>query len=120
MTNKHLSQISKRKSKNITIQHSPPEIEKVVFVVDRNDLDTQTIREFNSFQEGSADTTDNTNKLVKQFKDDTPLIVTTIQKLNNAITHERHLMKMDKLKDKKIIFIFDECHRSQFGETLYI
>jgi type I restriction enzyme R subunit len=94
-----------------------PEIEKVVFVVDRNDLDTQTIREFNSFQEGSVDTTDNTSKLVKQFRDDTPLIVTTIQKLNNAITHERHLLKMDKLKDKKIIFIFDECHRSQFGET---
>lgn len=94
-----------------------PDIKKVVFVVDRNDLDTQTIREFNSFQEGSVDTTNNTGKLVKQFSDDTKLIVTTIQKLNNAITKERHLLKMDKLKDKKIIFIFDECHRSQFGET---
>ncbi|HRN70545.1 MAG TPA: HsdR family type I site-specific deoxyribonuclease, partial [Candidatus Woesebacteria bacterium] len=94
-----------------------PEIYKVVFVVDRNDLDTQTIREFNGFQEGSVDTTNNTKKLIKQFADDTKLIVTTIQKLNNAITHETHLLKMDKHKDKKIIFIFDECHRSQFGET---
>src|SRR5258706_13324348 len=94
-----------------------PEIYKVVFVVDRNDLDTQTIREFNSFKEGSVDTTDNTRQLVTQFSDETKLIVTTIQKLNNAINQEHHLIKMDKLKDKKIIFIFDECHRSQFGET---
>lgn len=93
-----------------------PEIYKIVFVVDRNDLDTQTIREFNGFKEGSVDTTDNTRELVKQFSDDTKLIVTTIQKLNTAISHERHLVKMDKLKDKKIVFIFDECHRSQFGE----
>lgn len=94
-----------------------PEIFKVVFVVDRNDLDTQTIREFNGFKEGSVDTTDNTRELVKQFGDDAKLIVTTIQKLNTAISHEHHLVKMDKLKDKKIVFIFDECHRSQFGET---
>lgn len=94
-----------------------PDIYKVVFVVDRNDLDTQTIREFNSFQEGSVDTTSNTKKLIKQFGDDTKLIVTTIQKLNNAISNDRHQLKMDKHKDKKIIFIFDECHRSQFGET---
>lgn len=94
-----------------------PEIYKVVFVVDRNDLDTQTIREFNGFKEGSVDTTDNTTQLVKQFSDDTKLIVTTIQKLNTAITYDKHLKKMDQLKNKKIIFIFDECHRSQFGET---
>lgn len=94
-----------------------PDVYKVVFVVDRNDLDTQTIREFNNFKDGSVDGTDNTKQLVRQFADGTRLIVTTIQKLNTAITHERHLLKMDKLKDKKIIFIFDECHRSQFGET---
>jgi len=94
-----------------------PEIHKIVFVVDRNDLDTHTIREFNMYQEGSVDGTDNTKKLVKQFSDDSKLIVTTIQKLNNAITSDRHLIKMDKSKDKKIVFIFDECHRSQFGET---
>ena len=95
-----------------------PEIHKVVFVVDRNDLDYQTIKEFNKFKEGSVDSTDNTNTLVKQFGDDnSKLIVTTIQKLNTAISKERHLMKMDSHKDKKIVFIFDECHRSQFGET---
>ncbi len=95
-----------------------PDIYKVVFVVDRNDLDTQTIREFNSFKKGSVDTTDNTNTLVKQFVDpDSKLIVTTIQKLNNAVSNTRHALKMDKLRDEKIVFIFDECHRSQFGET---
>ena len=94
-----------------------PEIYKVVFVVDRNDLDYQTIKEFNKFKEGSIDGTDNTKMLVGQFEDETKLIVTTIQKLNAAISREKHLVRMDKLKDKKIIFIFDECHRSQFGET---
>ncbi len=94
-----------------------PEIYKVVFVVDRNDLDYQTIKEFNKFKEGSVDSTDDTKMLVRQFKDDAKLIVTTIQKLNNAVSYERHLKVMDKLKDKKIVFIFDECHRSQFGET---
>lgn len=95
-----------------------PEVDKVVFVVDRNDLDTQTINEFNGFRKGSVDGTDNTKELVKQFGDDsTKLIVTTIQKLNVAISYEHHTKKMDKLRDKKIVFIFDECHRSQFGET---
>ena len=95
-----------------------PKVKKVVFVVDRNDLDNQTIREFNTFREGSVDATDNTAQLVRQFNDpDTKLIVTTIQKLNNAITRERHALKMDALKDEKMVFIFDECHRSQFGET---
>ena len=93
-------------------------IYKVVFVVDRNDLDTQTIEEFNRFKKDSVDQTDNTSHLVKQFNDPSnKLIVTTIQKLNNAISNQQHLLKMDEHKDKKIIFIFDECHRSQFGET---
>ena len=90
---------------------------KVVFVVDRKDLDFQTTKEFNSFSDGSVDGTDNTKALVKQFSDDTKLIVTTIQKLNTAISKERYLQKMEELKDKHIVFIFDECHRSQFGET---
>ena len=94
-----------------------PEITKVVFVVDRRDLDYQTTKEFNSFSSGSIDWTDNTKALVKQFEDDTPLIVTTIQKLNTAIQKEKYLKKMEGLKDKKIVFIFDECHRSQFGDT---
>lgn len=95
-----------------------PDIYKVVFVVDRNDLDTQTIREFNNFKEGSVDQTDNTNTLVNQFGNpDNKLIVTTIQKLNNAISNQRHQLKMEAHKDEKIVFIFDECHRSQFGDT---
>lgn len=94
-----------------------PQVKKVVFVVDRKDLDYQTTKEFNSFSKGSIDGTDNTTALVKQFSDDTRLIVTTIQKLNTAISKKQHKAKMDKLKDEKIVFIFDECHRSQFGET---
>ncbi|WP_178861263.1 type I restriction endonuclease subunit R [Thiomicrorhabdus cannonii] len=95
-----------------------PNVDKVVFCVDRKDLDYQTAKEFNSFSEGSVDSTDNTHKLVKQFGDtDTKLIVTTIQKLNTAIMKDRYKSAMEPLKDKHIIFIFDECHRSQFGET---
>lgn len=94
-----------------------PNIHKVVFVVDRKDLDFQTTKEFNSFSEGSIDGTTNTSALVRQFSDNTPLIVTTIQKLDNAIKKGRHSAKMELLKDKKMVFIFDECHRSQFGAT---
>lgn len=104
-----------------------PQIHKVVFVVDRKDLDYQTTKEFNSFQEGSIDGADNTSNLVKQFTDsyvdkkgglkNSKLIVTTIQKLNTAISKLKYEGKMADLKDKRIIFIFDECHRSQFGDT---
>ncbi len=94
-----------------------PQVKKVVFVVDRKDLDYQTTKEFNSFSKGSIDGTDNTKALVKQFSDDTKLIVTTIQKLNTAISKSQYLYQMGKLKDEHIVFIFDECHRSQFGET---
>jgi len=104
-----------------------PEVDKVVFVVDRKDLDYQTSKEFNSFSDGSVDGTDNTQILVNQFlgkhKDkkgvakDSNLIITTIQKLNTAISKAHYLKDMEELKDKKIVFIFDECHRSQFGET---
>lgn len=104
-----------------------PEVHKVIFVVDRKDLDYQTTKEFNSFSDGCIDGTDNTSNLVKQFigtyKDkkgeakNTKLIVTTIQKLNTAISKLKYEKKMADLKDKRIIFIFDECHRSQFGDT---
>lgn len=110
-----------------------PKVHKVVFVVDRRDLDSQTTKEFNSFSDGSVDGTDKTKVLVDQFageyvvkgkgegKDgelkDCPLIVTTIQKLNSAIKNPKYLSKMEPLKEQRIIFIFDECHRSQFGET---
>ena len=103
-----------------------PEVYKVVFVVDRKDLDYQTMKEFNAFKEGSVDSTANTNSLVNQFlgkfkdkkgvRKDSDLIITTIQKLNNAISgHYRN--QLEPLKDERFVFIFDECHRSQFGET---
>lgn len=94
-----------------------PHVHKVVFVVDRKDLDFQTIKEFNSFQADSVDATNNTSGLVKKFADDTSLIVTTLQKLNTAISSQKHLQTMEGLRDKRMVFIFDECHRSQFGET---
>ena len=94
-----------------------PQVKKVVFVVDRKDLDYQTTKEFNSFSKGSIDGTDNTNALVKQFSDETKLIVTTIQKLNSAISKKQYMVRMGKMVEERIVFIFDECHRSQFGET---
>ncbi|MDI1293445.1 MAG: type I restriction endonuclease subunit R [Methylobacter sp.] len=95
-----------------------PKVHKVLFVVDRKDLDFQTANEFNAFSKGSVDSTTNTHKLVAQLTNDsTKLIVTTIQKLNNAIMKERYLGKIEHLQDKKFVFIFDECHRSQFGDT---
>lgn len=94
-----------------------PQVHKVVFVVDRKDLDYQTTKEFNSFSKGSIDGTNDTSTLVKQLTGDPKLIVTTIQKLNTAVTKSRHIKKMESLRDKRVIFIFDECHRSQFGKT---
>jgi len=94
-----------------------PKVHKVVFVVDRADLDYQTIKEFNHFSEGSVDGTDNTKALVNQLAGDTRLTVTTIQKLNTAISREHHEAKLAEVKDKRVVFIFDECHRSQFGDT---
>jgi len=94
-----------------------PEVHKVVFVVDRKDLDYQTMQEFNAFKKGSVDVTSKTSTLVKQFADDTPLILTTIQKLNRAIAPGKFESAMGHLRDKRVVFIFDECHRSQFGGT---
>jgi type I restriction enzyme R subunit len=95
-----------------------PKVHKVIFVVDRKDLDYQTAREFNSFAKGSIDITGDTSTLVKQLSEETPkLVLTTIQKLNNAIMNGKYLSKIGHLQDKKIVFIFDECHRSQFGDT---
>lgn len=95
-----------------------PDVEKVLFVVDRNDLDTQTSREFNAFKAESVDSTDNTATLVKQLDQrHDKLIVTTLQKLNRAISSDHYVNKVEYLKDKKVVFIFDECHRSQFGDT---
>jgi len=94
-----------------------PQVHKVVFVVDRKDLDYQTMNEFNSFKKDSVDVTNNTSSLVRQLTDNTKLVLTTIQKLNNAITKAHFENKLTHLRDKKVVFIFDECHRSQFGDT---
>jgi type I restriction enzyme R subunit len=94
-----------------------PAVDKVIFVVDRKDLDYQTMKEFNSFKKDSVDVTNNTNNLVKQLTDDSKLVLTTIQKLNNAISKDHYKKRLASLKDKKVVIIFDECHRSQFGFT---
>ncbi len=95
-----------------------PEVAKVVFVVDRKDLDYKTMEDFNDYKEGSVDATENTRGLVEQLGDpNTRLIVTTIQKLHIDISKMRHEKKVEALKDARMVFIFDECHRSQFGKT---
>lgn len=94
-----------------------PAIRKVVFVVDRKDLDYQTNQEYDKFSKGSVSSATNTDDLIKKFIDpNVSIIVTTIQKLNNAISG-RNVSKMKSIKDMRMVFIFDECHRSQFGDT---
>jgi type I restriction enzyme, R subunit len=94
-----------------------PHIKKVFFLVDRKDLDSQTLDEFNKFEPDSVDRTDNTGKLITQIRDLTkPLIVTTIQKMANAVQNKQYTEIMDSYKNERVIFIVDECHRSQFGE----
>lgn len=93
-------------------------IDKVIFCVDRKDLDYQTSKEFNAFSKGSVGDVNNTEQFVDQMiSSNYNIIVTTIQKLNNAISKPYYLKQMETIKDKRIVFIFDECHRTQFGET---
>lgn len=90
-----------------------PYIDKVLFVVDRKDLDYQTIKEYDRFEKGAANSNKNTAILQKQLEDDTSsIIVTTIQKLDVFIQKN----KGHEVYDKHIVLIFDECHRSQFGD----
>ena len=94
-----------------------PSINQVFFLVDRKDLDKQTLDEFNKFDPGCVDMTNQTDKLIKQIKDSSkPLIITTIQKMANACSNPKYAGVMEKYKDLKTVFIIDECHRSQFGE----
>ncbi len=93
-----------------------PSIQKVIFLVDRKDLDSQTVSEFNKFQEGSVDNTDNTETLVKYLANPTKKIVlTTIQKMSKACVISKYNEIIQKFYNQKIVFIIDECHRSQFG-----
>lgn len=92
-------------------------IDKVFFLIDRKDLDDQTVDEYNSFEQGCVDNTDSTATLVKDLQDsDKTLIITTIQKMANAVKNKRYEEIMALLADKKCVFIIDECHRSQFGK----
>lgn len=89
-------------------------IDKVFFVVDRKDLDYQTMKEYQKFSPDSVNGSSNTAELKRNIeKDDNKIIVTTIQKLHNLMTSENNL----PIYDKQVVFIFDECHRSQFGEA---
>ena len=90
-------------------------IEKVFFLVDRRDLDSQTIDEFNKFEPDSVDMVDSTASLVKKIKDSNKkMIVTTIQKMSNAINKNAHVL--EEYRKKRVIIIIDECHRTQFGD----
>jgi len=90
-----------------------PSIDKVLFIVDRKDLDYQTMREYDKFQKGAADSNTSTAVLKRQLEDpNTRIIITTIQKLDRFISGN----KGHTIFDGHIVLIFDECHRSQFGE----
>lgn len=106
-----------------TLLKDNPDIEKCLFVVDRKDLDRQTREEFNKFQEGSVEENTNTESLVRrllstEYAD--KVIVTTIQKLGLALdgtSKKNYKERLEPLRNKRMVFIFDECHRSQFGEN---
>ncbi|WP_048441705.1 type I restriction endonuclease subunit R [Caenimonas sp. SL110] len=116
-----------------TLLKDNPDIEKCLFVVDRKDLDRQTREEFNRFQEGCVEQNTDTGALVRRLLSDDyadKVIVTTIQKLGLALDENSKRNKQRKksdlktyreqlepLSDKRVVFIFDECHRSQFGDN---
>ena len=92
-------------------------IDKVFFLIDRSDLDDQTVDEYNSFEAGCVDQTESTYNLVKDLQDSSKtLIITTIQKMATALRSEKYDAIMDAFKHQKCVFIIDECHRSQFGK----
>ncbi len=105
-----------------TLLKANPAIDKCLFVVDRKDLDRQTREEFNRFQQGCVEENTNTESLVRRLVSDDAadkVIVTTIQKLGRALDPARadYRQRLEPLREARIAFIFDECHRSQFGEN---
>ena len=92
-------------------------VDKVMFVVDRHDLDTQTQSEYEAFEPGAVDNTDNTYELIKRLTGNSKIIITTLQKLNAAVTKNYYNKKLQEVRDKRIVMIFDECHRSHFGDS---
>ena len=92
-------------------------IDRVFFLIDRSDLDDQTVDEYNSFEAGCVDQTESTHNLVTNLQDSSKtLIITTIQKMATALRTEKYASIMDSFKKSKCAFIIDECHRSQFGK----
>ncbi|MGD2118956.1 MAG: type I restriction endonuclease subunit R [Chromatiales bacterium] len=116
-----------------TLLKDNPDIEKCLFIVDRKDLDRQTREEFNKFQEGCVEENTNTETLVRRMLSEDyadKVIVATIQKLGLALDEnskrnqqkqkqgqQTYKQRLEPLRDKRVVFIFDECHRSQFGEN---
>lgn len=99
------------------ILRDEPMVDLVVFLIDRKDLDDQTIDEYNSFEKDCVDRTNSTAVLINMLKSsEKKMIVTTIQKMANAVKNPKYAAVMDAYKDKKVVFIIDECHRSQFGK----
>ena len=93
------------------------DVDKVMFVVDRHDLDTQTQSEYEAFESGAVDSTDNTDELVKRLQSNSKIIITTIQKLNAAVSKTWYSNKIETIRHSRIVMIFDECHRSHFGDS---
>ena len=93
------------------------DVDKVMFIVDRHDLDTQTQAEYEAFEPGAVDSTDNTDELVRRLhSNSSKIIITTIQKLNAAVTKRWYSSRIEEIRHSRIVMIFDECHRSHFGE----
>lgn len=91
-------------------------VDKVMFVVDRRDLDTQTQSEYEAFEPGAVDNTDSTYELIKRLSGNSKIIITTLQKLNNAVTKDYYNKQLQNVRNQKVVMIFDECHRSHFGD----
>lgn len=92
------------------------DVDKVMFVVDRHDLDTQTQSEYEAFEPGAVDSTDNTDELVKRLHGNSKIIITTIQKLNAVASKQWYSRRIEEIRHSRIVMIFDECHRSHFGD----
>ena len=92
------------------------DVDKVMFIVDRHDLDTQTQSEYEAFEPGAVDSTDNTDELVKRLHGNSKIIITTIQKLNAAVSKQWYSRRIEEIRHFRIVMIFDECHRSHFGD----
>lgn len=92
------------------------DVDKVMFVVDRHDLDTQTQAEYEAFEPSAVDSTDNTDELVRRLHSNSKIIITTIQKLNAAVSKQWYSNRIEEIRHSRIVMIFDECHRSHFGD----